>query len=679
VLEPKRGFYDKYVLLLDFNSLYPSIIQEFNICFTTVRHWAVRTPGELAAVPETGGEQGHLPKVIKRLVQRRRNVKDMLKKEQNQAKRKELDIRQKALKLVANSMYGCLGFVNSRFYCEPLAALVTSQGREILQSSVELTTSLGANVIYGDTDSIMVYSNENELARAMELGRKIRAEINKRHRVLEIDIDGIFKNMLLLRKKKYAALKITEQPDGQLLSQREVKGLDLVRRDWCPLSKDIGHKVLSEILSGAPREEVVEKIHAHLMALRDAIKNNQVPLEKFIITKGLTKNPKDYTNAKDMPHVKVALDLIAKGKSCKSGDFIPYVICKNSDAGSSESPASRAYDPGFVVAAGGALELDLMWYLEHQVLPPVVRLIGPIEETDAGKVAYALGLDAKRFHNYGSKDEKAKDDEEEALLASATAADDEEKFKNAQPLHVQCLHCKLTYQFPGVFHKLDGSSVVVQPAAEGTTVKQEGANGGDVEMTPAGASEVKREGVQGIGSGTLQQVLSGLRCPNSATSQNCPGVLGQNEDPARLLTQLSNRISVDLRTAVCRYYSGVYRCNDSSCGRRSRDLSVKDNHCQAAGCRGRMVREYPADALYLQLQYYRSLFDIERARDSIAVENARRKADTRANLPQLQAVLPAAHAHVLKEMHAFMVHQLRQSAYHWLSPDIFNVKLAAKR
>lgn len=114
VLEPKRGFYDKYVLLLDFNSLYPSIIQEFNVCFTTVAHWSVKQ-GEMAAVPPAGSVNGHLPKVIKRLVQRRRNVKDMLKKESNPAKRTELDIRQKALKLVANSMYGCLGFVSSRF------------------------------------------------------------------------------------------------------------------------------------------------------------------------------------------------------------------------------------------------------------------------------------------------------------------------------------------------------------------------------------------------------------------------------------------------------------------------------------------------------------------------------------------------------------------------------------
>lgn len=87
--------------------------------------------------------------VIQGLVHRRRGVKDALKKEMDPTKRAQMDIRQQALKLTANSMYGCLGFPNSRFFARPLAELVTGQGREILQSTVDLVqNSIGAEVTF---------------------------------------------------------------------------------------------------------------------------------------------------------------------------------------------------------------------------------------------------------------------------------------------------------------------------------------------------------------------------------------------------------------------------------------------------------------------------------------------------------------------------------------------------
>lgn len=87
--------------------------------------------------------------VIQGLVHRRRGVKEALKKERDPTKRAQMDIRQQALKLTANSMYGCLGFPNSRFFARPLAELVTGQGREILQSTVDLVqNSLGVEVSF---------------------------------------------------------------------------------------------------------------------------------------------------------------------------------------------------------------------------------------------------------------------------------------------------------------------------------------------------------------------------------------------------------------------------------------------------------------------------------------------------------------------------------------------------
>jgi DNA polymerase alpha subunit A len=282
VLEPKKGLYDTFILLLDFNSLYPSIIQEYNLCFTTV-NWTkyvedainknlqgktsakgqennntqenddeeddedhedgVNHVGKgLPPVPDANIPTGVLPRVIKSLVDRRREVKNLLKKERDAVKQNQLDIRQKALKLTANSMYGCLGFKYSRFFAKPIAALVTSMGREALQRTVDLATNqMKLDVIYGDTDSVMINTNCVDLVEVKKIGNEVKKEVNKLYRALEIDLDGIFKSMLLLKKKKYAALTITEI-DGKVVYNKELKGLDLVRRDWCPISKNTGTK-----------------------------------------------------------------------------------------------------------------------------------------------------------------------------------------------------------------------------------------------------------------------------------------------------------------------------------------------------------------------------------------------------------------------------------------------------
>jgi hypothetical protein len=88
------------------------------------------------------------------------------------------------------------------------------------------------DVIYGDTDSIMIHTNSDNVEVVRRMGEEVKSAVNKLYRLLEIEIDGLFKTMLLLKKKKYAALVAHEGPGGVLTFNKETKGLDLVRRDW---------------------------------------------------------------------------------------------------------------------------------------------------------------------------------------------------------------------------------------------------------------------------------------------------------------------------------------------------------------------------------------------------------------------------------------------------------------
>jgi DNA polymerase alpha subunit A len=241
VFEPEKGLYDKFILVMDFNSLYPSIIQEFNICFTTVERGHLTEEDErVPEVPEDTANKGILPRLIRTLVSRRREVKKLMKdKNATEEQRATWDVKQQALKLTANSMYGCLGYTRSRFYARPLAALTTSKGREILQSTKDLAESTHAlRVIYGDTDSVMVNTNVDNVLEALQMGREFQKSVNERYELLEIEIDHIFRRLLLHAKKKYAA-KLMLEKNGVWVEQMEVKGLDMKRREYCPLSKEV--------------------------------------------------------------------------------------------------------------------------------------------------------------------------------------------------------------------------------------------------------------------------------------------------------------------------------------------------------------------------------------------------------------------------------------------------------
>ncbi|XP_077199119.1 DNA polymerase alpha catalytic subunit isoform X2 [Paroedura picta] len=566
VLDPKIGFYDKFILLLDFNSLYPSIIQEFNICFTTVHRITSNVQKktedgeqeEIPELPDPSLEMGVLPKEIRKLVERRRQVKQLMKQpDLNSDLYLQYDIRQKALKLTANSMYGCLGFSYSRFYAKPLAALVTFKGREILMHTKEMVQKMNLEVIYGDTDSIMINTNISNLEEVFKLGNKIKSEVNKLYKLLEIDIDGVFKSLLLLKKKKYAALVVEPTGNGNYITKQELKGLDIVRRDWCDLAKETGNYIIGQILSDQSRDVIVENIQRKLIQIRENVVNGSVPIKEFEINKALTKDPQDYPDKKSLPHVHVALWINSQeGRKLKSGDTVSYVICQD---GSNLSASQRAYAPE-QLSKQENLVIDTQYYLSQQIHPVVARICEPINGIDSVLIASWLGLDPSQFkvyHHYH------KDEENDALLGSPVQLTDEEKYKDCERFMFACPKCGTENIYDNVF---DGSGLLIEASL--------------------------------------------LQC----SKKEC------DESPLKYITQLNNKLILDIRHYIRKYYSGWLICEEQTCQNRMRRLPHRfsRNGPLCPACRKAVLRqEYSDKALYTQLCFYRYIFDVDYAMEKL--------------------------------------------------------------
>jgi DNA polymerase alpha subunit A len=266
---------------------------------------------------------------------------------------------------------------------------------------------MGYKIIYGDTDSVMVNTMTQDVKEAVEIGKKLRQAISKQYNLLIMDIDGVFKSMLLLKKKKYACLKYIPPYTDPNKIERELKGVDLVRRDWSPLSKNTGLKILDVILSGKSKDEIITQIYDELKKVSEAIDNNKIELKDYAITKQLAKNIDDYNDLKALPHVQVAKRLREEGKrNFQIHSFIPYIICLFKEDENNDNPhrsnktiADRAYHPK-EIENDPSLKIDYEWYKENQILPVVKRLVQHIEEITLNQLCESLGIENKSHEYY---------------------------------------------------------------------------------------------------------------------------------------------------------------------------------------------------------------------------------------------------------------------------------------
>lgn len=255
VLESKPGVYDN-VLVLDFRSLYPSIIRTF-----LVDPLGLVLPGEDRAEGFDGAtfarEGAILPGLIAGLWNARSRARDS-----GQA------ALATAIKIVMNSFYGVLGTPACRFYDPRLASSITRRGHEVITRTRAWIEERGREVIYGDTDSLFVWlgpgPSETECGG---IGRSLAAELNafwaetvlREHRLesfLELRFDTHFLRFLMptLRhsergsKKRYAGC--VRAKDGT--TEVVIKGLEAVRTDWTPLAREVQAELVRRVLADEP-------------------------------------------------------------------------------------------------------------------------------------------------------------------------------------------------------------------------------------------------------------------------------------------------------------------------------------------------------------------------------------------------------------------------------------------
>ncbi|XP_033225381.1 DNA polymerase delta catalytic subunit isoform X2 [Belonocnema kinseyi] len=385
VIEPKRGYYSDPIATLDFSSLYPSIIMAHNLCYTTLltassQHKLQLPEDQITRTPHNAmfvkfpARKGILPEILENLLTARKVAKAELKKEQDPLKKKVLDGRQYALKVSANSVYGFTGAQMGKLPCLEISASVTAYGRTMIEKTKQEVEDHyckkngykhDANVIYGDTDSVMVKFGVTDIREAMDLGREAAEYVSSKFiKPIKLEFEKVYYPYLLINKKRYAGLYFTTP---EKYDKMDCKGLETVRRDNCPLVANMMNTCLQKLLIDRNPDEAVD----YAKQIISDLLCNRIDISQLVVTKELTKT--EYT-AKQA-HVELAAKMKKRdaGTAPKLGDRVPYVFIN----GPKGTPAyQKAEDPIYVLE--NSIPIDTNYYLQNQLSKPLVRIFEPI-------------------------------------------------------------------------------------------------------------------------------------------------------------------------------------------------------------------------------------------------------------------------------------------------------------
>ncbi len=352
VLEPVAGLH-RNVWVFDFKSLYPSVIRTFNI---DPLSYVEAPPPDADLIQTPGGAFRREPAILPRLL-------DELFPRREAARKAGDEVASHAIKILMNSFYGVLGTPACRFYNPALANSITGSGREILLWSKRWFEAAGFVVLYGDTDSLFVQTATADPEAARDQARQLAAALNadlarhiaERWRVpsrLELKFEKLYLKLFLPHarhstrgaSKRYAGLK-----HGDGLQQVEFIGMEVVRRDWTALAKEVQRELYRRLFTD-------QSVDDYLADVVRRLRSGKLD-DSLVYRKNLRKDADEYT-ATTPPHVAAA-----RKSTQSSGRLISYVM---TIAG--PEPVDEVRNP-----------LDREHYVTKQVKPvaePVLATLG---------------------------------------------------------------------------------------------------------------------------------------------------------------------------------------------------------------------------------------------------------------------------------------------------------------
>ncbi len=471
VMEPQSAFYTSPVLVMDFQSLYPSTMIAYNYCYSTflgriinwrgsckmgfteyrrqrrllelLKDYINITPNGMMFV-KAEIRKSLLAKMLGEILETRVMVKSGMKADpDNKTLRKLLNNRQLALKLTANVTYGYTSAsFSGRMPCAEIADSIVQTGRETLEKAIALIHEVprwGAEVVYGDTDSIFIHLKGKTREDAFRIGNEIAKRITTMNpRPMKLNFEKVYHPCVLMSKKRYVGFRYEKPSTTE--PGFDAKGIETVRRDGTPAQQKIVEKTLKILF----RSSDLSQVKAYFQSQCQKIMAGQVSIQDFLFAKEVKLGT--YSDkGPPPPGAMIATKRMLEDERDEPqyGERVPYVVIAG---GPNDRLIDRSVDPK-VLLENQHKELDADYYINKTLIPPLERILN------------LVGVDVRTWYSSMPKTQRirriditgegeARDSKTllkrtlESYMQSSSCLVCREKIEGQGPLCPTCLHNK---------------------------------------------------------------------------------------------------------------------------------------------------------------------------------------------------------------------------------------------